>query len=40
MTGPEGQDWFFANREPGVLDKITDLHADEFEPDVDFILSE
>jgi serine/threonine protein kinase len=40
LTGSEGQDWFFANLETGVLDKITDLHADEFQPDLEFILSE
>ncbi|MEX2139004.1 MAG: hypothetical protein WD894_07065 [Pirellulales bacterium] len=40
LTGSSGQDWFFANLEAGVLDKITDLSADEFEPDMDFILSE
>jgi len=40
MTGSEGQDWFFANLESGVLDKITDLNADEFQPDLQFILSE
>jgi uncharacterized delta-60 repeat protein len=39
MTGSDGQDWFFANLAEGVLDKITDLSADEFAADLDFILS-
>jgi uncharacterized delta-60 repeat protein len=40
LTGSSGQDWFFANLDAGVLDKITDLSADEFQPDLEFILSE
>jgi hypothetical protein len=35
-----GQDWFFANLDSGVLDKITDLHASEFAEDLDFNLAE
>lgn len=30
LTGSAGADWFFANLVDGVLDKITDLKADEF----------
>jgi hypothetical protein len=37
LTGSAGIDWFFANLESGVLDKITDLHALEFADDLDFI---
>ena len=38
LTGSAGIDWFFANLEgDGVLDKITDLSADEFAQDLDFI---
>jgi Ca2+-binding RTX toxin-like protein len=43
MTGSSGVDWFFANLEDdegGVLDKITDLHDDEFADDLEFIESE
>ena len=43
MTGSSGVDWFFANLEAdkgGVLDKITDLHDDEFADDLQFIESE
>jgi hypothetical protein len=40
MTGSEGQDWFFANLDSGILDKITDLSAAEFAEDLDFILAE
>ncbi|WP_202921112.1 hypothetical protein [Anatilimnocola aggregata] len=36
-TGSAGRDWFFANLDNGVLDKITDLHASEFADDLDFI---
>jgi hypothetical protein len=38
MTGSAGQDWFFANLDSGVKDKITDLSASEFANDLDFIL--
>jgi Ca2+-binding RTX toxin-like protein len=41
MTGSSGVDWFFANLETekgGTLDKITDLHDDEFADDLAFIL--
>jgi Ca2+-binding RTX toxin-like protein len=37
LTGSAGRDWFFANLDNGVLDKITDLHASEFADDLDFI---
>ena len=37
LTGSAGQDWFFANLDTGVLDKITDLGAAEFAIDLDFI---
>lgn len=40
MTGSSGQDWFFANLDTGIKDKITDLSATEFAEDLDFILSE
>jgi Ca2+-binding RTX toxin-like protein len=40
MTGSEGNDWFFANLASSVIDKVTDLRADEFQPDLEFILSE
>jgi hypothetical protein len=40
MTGSEGQDWFFANLEAGILDKITDLNAEEFAEDLEFILAD
>ncbi len=47
LTGSAGQDWFFANMVLGSetpdnatqKDKITDLHAAEFAPDLDWILS-
>jgi hypothetical protein len=39
LTGSSGEDWFFANLGSGVLDKITDLHAEEFQPDLGFIMS-
>ena len=35
LTGSTGQDWFFANLEEGVIDKITDLQDDEFAEDID-----
>jgi Ca2+-binding RTX toxin-like protein len=44
LTGSSGQDWFFANLfldngdDADQKDKITDLHADEFAADLDFIL--
>jgi Ca2+-binding RTX toxin-like protein len=39
LTGSDGQDWFFVNVDaPGqVTDKVTDLGADEFAVDLDFI---
>jgi hypothetical protein len=37
LTGSAGQDWFFANLDSGVLDRITDLSAAEFAADLDFI---
>jgi PKD repeat protein len=38
LTGSSGQDWFFANVDgDGVRDKVTDLNAVEFQPDLDFI---
>jgi hypothetical protein len=39
LTGSEGLDWFFANVDFGVKDKITDLSAKEFANDLDFILA-
>jgi hypothetical protein len=30
LTGSAGRDWFFANLDGGVLDRITDWHNDEF----------
>ena len=38
LTGSSGIDWFFANLDAGVVDKITDLNDDEFADDLDFIL--
>jgi len=38
MTGSSGQDWFWANLDAGVKDRITDLSAGEFPSDLDFIL--
>jgi hypothetical protein len=37
LTGAEGRDWFFANLDTGLLDRITDLHSNEFAADLDFI---
>ena len=37
LTGGAGLDWFFANLDTGVKDKITDLGAAEFAQDVAFI---
>ena len=38
LTGSAGQDWYFANVQGGgVQDKITDLSAQEFAGDLDFI---
>jgi len=37
LTGSAGADWFFANLDAGVKDKITDLSAQEFANDLDFI---
>ena len=40
LTGSSGQDWFFANLDgTGVLDKVTDLHDDEFADDLAWILA-
>jgi Ca2+-binding RTX toxin-like protein len=38
LTGDLGRDWFFANLDFGVKDKITYLSANEFASDLDFIL--
>ena len=38
LTGSAGQDWFFANLDTGVRDRITDLGAREFANDIDFIV--
>ena len=40
LTGAAGLDWFFATLEEGVLDKITDLHDDEFADDLEFIFGD
>jgi hypothetical protein len=40
MTGSSGLDWFFANLDSGVLDKITDLSAKEFADDLAFIMAQ
>lgn len=44
LTGSAGQDWFFASLAADtpseVRDRITDLHADEFAADLDFINGE
>ena len=40
LTGSDGQDWFFVNVDDvpgGVTDEVTDLGADEFAQDLDFI---
>jgi Ca2+-binding RTX toxin-like protein len=39
MTGSAGQDWFLFNKDGdgGVRDRVTDLHANEFQTDIDFI---
>jgi hypothetical protein len=43
LMGAAGQDWFFANLfldngdDANHKDKITDLHANEFALDLDFI---
>ena len=37
LTGSEGQDWFLFNADTGVKDKVTDLKANEFADDLDFI---
>ena len=39
LTACSGQDWFFANLDGGIKDKITDLSSAEFASDLDFILS-
>jgi hypothetical protein len=30
LTGSAGQDWFFAQLDTGILDKITDRKANEY----------
>jgi len=46
MSGSAGQDWFFANLaldpddDATTKDKITDLSAEEFALDLDFILED
>jgi uncharacterized delta-60 repeat protein len=37
LTGDSGRDWFFANVDNGHRDFITDLKANEFVNDIDFI---
>ena len=37
LTGDQGRDWFFANLDSGVRDRITDLSSNEFADDIDFI---
>jgi Ca2+-binding RTX toxin-like protein len=40
LTGSSGQDWFLSNQggdNGAAKDKVTDLHADEFASDLDFI---
>jgi hypothetical protein len=37
LTGSSGSDWFFANLDIGIRDKITDLGFNELGSDVDFI---
>jgi hypothetical protein len=37
LTGSAGLDWFLANLDTGVRDRITDLSAAEFANDLDFI---
>jgi hypothetical protein len=37
LTGDAGRDWFFANLDAGVRDRITDLQSNEFADDLDFI---
>jgi hypothetical protein len=37
MTGSAGMDWFFADQEGAVVDRITDLSAAEFANDLEFI---
>jgi Ca2+-binding RTX toxin-like protein len=39
LTGSAGEDWFFANLEGGVLDKITDLNDEELATDLAWILA-
>jgi hypothetical protein len=39
LTASAGQDWFRANLNTGVEDKITDMSANEFANDPDFINS-
>lgn len=36
-TGSAGMDWFWANLDTGVKDKITDLNANAFAADLDFL---
>jgi hypothetical protein len=35
LTGSAGCDWFFANRDNGVKDKVTDDQCDEAFEDID-----
>ena len=35
LTGSAGRDWFFANRDCGVRDTVTDSHCDEVFEDID-----
>jgi Ca2+-binding RTX toxin-like protein len=39
LTGDAGQDWFIFNADGdgGAKDKVTDLNANEFASDLDFI---
>ncbi len=39
LTGSQGCDWFFADLDGDVNDKITDLSDDEFAEDLDWILA-
>jgi hypothetical protein len=35
LTGSSSRDWFFANLECGVRDKVTDAHCNEVRTDID-----
>lgn len=39
LTGGADRDWFFANADGFLLDRITDLNASEFVDDLDFIFT-